>query len=344
MKALKVKCDNNEKGCPWVNELRCLDDHLQVCDYDLVPCTNKCKTGNTHSKIKRILRKDLETHLANDCQRRQHKCQHCEEVSEFEFITTKHLQKCPRFSIPCPNLHCGAIMFPCNLTTHRSKCKYERVACKYAEVGCEERIMRKDLQEHEQDDKLHLHVAVRTILPLTKKIKQLENLCDKIDQAENVFIFKLKEFNRHKRMDLKFCSPPFYSSHTGYKFCIQVYAKGYHGSTGTHVSVYGNLMKGDNDDSLHWPFVGTMTIELLNQLEDNNHSKVFITFQADDVCSQRVMEGERSVTVKGAPNLISHAELAYNSVKNCQYLKEDTLVLRVMMRVADYKPCLECTA
>ena len=37
---------------------------------------------------------------------------------------------------------------------------------------------------------------------------------------------------------------------------------------GTHVSVFACLMKGDNDDSLFWPFTGTVTIELLNQLEE----------------------------------------------------------------------------
>ena len=37
---------------------------------------------------------------------------------------------------------------------------------------------------------------------------------------------------------------------------------------GTHVSVLVDILKGDHDDNLDWLFV---SIELLNQLEDDNH-------------------------------------------------------------------------
>ena len=40
---------------------------------------------------------------------------------------------------------------------------------------------------------------------------------------------------------------------------------------GTQVTVAACLMKGDNDDSLTWPFTGIVTIELLNQLENKNY-------------------------------------------------------------------------
>ena len=32
-------------------------------------------------------------------------------------------------------------------------------------------------------------------------------------------------------------------------------------------------MKGDNDDYLTWPIKGTLTVQLLNQLSDSNHSE-----------------------------------------------------------------------
>ena len=34
------------------------------------------------------------------------------------------------------------------------------------------------------------------------------------------------------------------------------------------VSMFAFLLKGENDDYLPWPFTGTVTVELLNQLED----------------------------------------------------------------------------
>ena len=58
--------------------------------------------------------------------------------------------------------------------------------------------------------------------------------------------------------------------------CIRVDANGWSSGNGTHISVFAYLMKGDNDDSLTWPFTGSITFELLNQLEDNNHEAITI--------------------------------------------------------------------
>ncbi len=100
-------------------------------------------------------------------------------------------------------------------------------------------------------------------------------------------------------------------------------------------------MKGDNDDSLSWPFTGTVTIELLNQLEDKNHHKKTTTFPADREASQRVVDGERG-TGRGHKHIF-HRDLHYNADNNTQYLKDDTLVFRVSVQVPDYKPWLEPT-
>ena len=53
--------------------------------------------------------------------------------------------------------------------------------------------------------------------------------------------------------------------------CLSVYAKGHGDVEGTYVSVGVHLMEGQNDDNLPWPFTGKVTVELLNQLEDDNH-------------------------------------------------------------------------
>ena len=55
---------------------------------------------------------------------------------------------------------------------------------------------------------------------------------------------------------------------------IKFHANGYGSSEGTHVSVYVTLLQGSCDASLSWPFVGSLTLTLLNQLADNNHHSV----------------------------------------------------------------------
>ncbi len=124
--------------------------------------------------------------------------------------------------------------------------------------------------------------------------------------------------------------------------CILVYANGLGDGEGTHVTVAAHLMKGDNDDSLSWPFTGRVTVELLNQLEDKNHHKETTTFPADDDVSQRVVDGERGEGW-GYFKFISHADLAHKPLTNTQYLKDDTLIFRVSAEAPDYKPWLECT-
>ena len=52
---------------------------------------------------------------------------------------------------------------------------------------------------------------------------------------------------------------------------------GYEGS-GTHLSVYAQLMRGEYDNELEWPFEGDIRVELLNWRADKNHHSDTIPF------------------------------------------------------------------
>ncbi len=189
------------------------------------------------------------------------------------------------------------------------------------------KLSRKYLKEHEEDDKFHLILTQEKLLELNKKVVPCT--------------FKVTNYQQDGDY---FYSPPFYTSSKGYKMCIRVYdnRNGACDSEGTHVPVHAYLMKGDNDDSLSWPFTGTVTIKLLNQLEDKNHRKRTFKFPADDEASHRVVGHERG-TGWGYSKFIYHADLDYKADENTQYLKDDTLVFRVSVQIPDYKPWLECT-
>ena len=111
--------------------------------------------------------------------------------------------------------------------------------------------------------------------------------------------------------------------------CISVFANGYDSGEGTHVSVYGYLMRGENDEYLPWPFTGKVTVKLLNQLEDKNHLCKDMTFPFDNEVSQRVVDKERSRSGWGWSTYISHSDLGHNTAKNCQYLKDDRLYFKI---------------
>ena len=318
---------------------------MQHCDYPLLPCTNECKIHNVTVIYK--------------CPRRQYQCPHCTEIhlftmSEYEERTTVHTETCPKVKVLCPNDQCPVSSFRCDIAVHRSTCEYEKVSCKYAELGCEERPLRTDLKKHEDDHELHFQITTESVLKHRQQLQQLNFELLQLKQentklkeirhttSNEKFIFKLTSFTRKRRDNEEFYSTPFYTSHNGYKLCINIEPNGNDEGRGTHVSVYACLMKGDNDDSLTWPFTGSVKTELLNQLEDKNHYATMYLYPYASVASKRVTDGQRGREF-GRRKYISHSDLNYNVVKKCQYLVNDTLFFRVSVDVPKYKPWLECT-
>ena len=115
------------------------------------------------------------------------------------------------------------------------------------------------------------------------------------------WVVKLEGFEE-KRNNEDWFSNPIYSHFGGYKMCLKIYPNGVLDASGTHVSVYIYLMKGDNDDNLKFPFKGCIVVSLLNQLEDQNHLTSEPWSPEDNVpeaSSGRVTTGERNGGGKG---------------------------------------------
>ncbi len=347
MKSLLVHCPT---ACEWNGELRSLEDHMQkVCENAIVPCPNGCSNGKTkmmrknidfhlltkcpnrpHSCTKcqkKMEFRNVESHELNECPKRQYTCPHCREAGAYDERTTTHLEVCPKVEITCKK--CSLQIFRCDESDHSLDCPNEPVRCTYYNIGCKEKPLRKDVTKHEENAQLHFSLATKEVLRLKKT--QLQ---------KNALTFRMNNFDVQNAGKKEFYSSLFYTA--GYKMCMRVDANGNGAGKGTHVSVFACLMKGDNDDSLSWPFTGRVTFELLNQLEDDNHHRETTTFTADNVASQRAVDDERGVGW-GWQRFISHADLAHKPRKNTQYLKDDTLIFRVSAEAPDYKPWLECT-
>ena len=116
--------------------------------------------------------------------------------------------------------------------------------------------------------------------------------------------------------------------------CLNVFANGYGDGEDTHVSVYVYLMRGDNDINLKWPFKGTIKVSLLNQLEDGQHLTEQVC-SPDAIISESVCERftererERAQSGIGIPRYTLHQDLDCQSVKNKQFLKDNTLFFRL---------------
>ena len=99
--------------------------------------------------------------------------------------------------------------------------------------------------------------------------------------------------------------------------------------TGTHVSVFVSLMRGEHDDKLTWPFRGDITIQLMNQNSDEDHVEYTAVFgdrtaTHEDV-SGRVTVGIRAENGWGICKFISHTKLESTE----QYIKNDCIKFRV---------------
>ena len=105
-------------------------------------------------------------------------------------------------------------------------------------------------------------------------------------------------------------------------------------------------MRGENDDNLVWPFTGTVCIELLNQLQDDQHHRHEVKYTEDknSKCNNRVTEGDMASNGYGPPHYVSHSDLGYHSGRNRQYLKDDCLFFRVTVDAPPpIKPWLTCS-
>ena len=320
----------------------------------MIVCPNMCK-GRDGKEIK-VLLKDLQTHLDNKCQCRQFPCPHCKEEGEYQYITGSHKETCQYIKVNCSNEGCKKSVRRMDLNKHKLTCPHEKMKCKFELLGCKTVLRRQEKEKHESNREIHLTMALETIIIQCKKIdsqeekiKSQEKKIESLEQAtipsDGKFTFRMLSFNQHKTAESDFYSSPFYTHKGGYKMCIRVYSNGHGEGTGSHISTYMNLMKGDYDDNLEWPIQGKMTFELLNQLQDSTHRIKILDYPKGNRKSmQRVVERDMAELAYGFSTFIPHEDLEFNAAKNCQYLKDDCLYFRVSADTPspDPKPWLHC--
>ena len=128
-------------------------------------------------------------------------------------------------------------------------------------------------------------------------------------------------------------SPAFYTHPYGYRMCVCVHPKGNGRGEGTHVSIFTLMMHGPFDDYLKWPFRGKITIQLVNQAGDHDHVEKIIPYtdKTPDENAGRVTGSERVKEGLGVPQFLSHSHLGYNAARKTQYLKDNSLTVRVIL-------------
>ncbi len=204
-----------------------------------------------------------------------------EKRAQYAHITEVHDKECDLKIISCPNDECTEAIQPKDMHEHVESCQYTVIPCKYEIVGCGVKMKRRDLPAHEDDNKLHLRMAMDATIQLKKDVVDLKGAlqCALIAQKGYAGTFKLTDFMERRNNNMIFFSQPFYTHPRGYHMLLKVFANGAHACKGTHVTVSIPLVKGNYDAELHWPIDFDVTFTLLNQLADNNHHSERLAFR-----------------------------------------------------------------
>ena len=329
VKQLKVRCSKKSAGCEWVGELGQLDNHLKLgsvegqCHFVDVQCPLECGQS--------LMRRNLNMH---ECPKRPFTCQYCEYKSTHEKVVNDHLPKCQRHPTVCPNKCSTDEIERRFLQRHlQEDSPLEKIPCEFSFAGCPVKVERKSMKEH-LDKSKDEHLKM-TAMKCKVVETELTNLKPKIS-PKPVFNqppdITMTGFERRKKSDERWYSPPFYTHIGGYKMCLRITANGWGSGEGTHVSVGVYMMKGEFDSHLKWPFKGEITVELVNQKEGGKKCEGKpITHESHERSSdvfQRVMEGERAKSGWGLREFISHSDL-YKPEDGKEYLVNDTLIFRV---------------
>ena len=158
---------------------------------------------------------------------------------------------------------------------------------------------------------------------LESRIKVLEErheLATRVGMAIGPVRFTMNNFTRYKQTNKNWFSSPFYTHPQGYKVCLCVIANGEGPMHGEYTSVLLHLMKGDFDDYLKWPLRVAISVQLLDQEdEEQHHTKMFeFTDRTPDEVANRVTEGKRAKFGWGLFQFIEHDQLEPRYLKNNQ--------------------------
>ena len=146
-------------------------------------------------------------------------------------MTADHCPKCQRYPVICPN-KCSEGTIERRFLQHHLKedCPLQETECKFSYAGCTVKNKHSVMKKH-MDSKKDEHLGQLAEYGKHMKI-QLETLTLAFSQffSKPLFIsppeIVLDNFEKLKRDDTEWFSPPFYTHIGGYKMCLSIAANG----------------------------------------------------------------------------------------------------------------------
>ncbi|TMS32921.1 hypothetical protein L596_000714 [Steinernema carpocapsae] len=226
--------------------------------------------------------------------------------------------------------------------------KEKAKSCKFASLGCDVEQVQKD---HEQKRPIkHLAVTNDTMRGLLRQFEKLNSQFNtSITQFDYVkasgnrmavrggqnYLWKITNWSHHfkqaqKRTVPLIFSKPFYSAVHSYRMVASFAPFGQGKTFGHHASVFIQLVEGDFDQMLKWPFRAPIIFTVWDQKNDVAEKKnmsVRVTPNTIPVNIPFLMQPKNGPNVSFGCDKFIHVDLLSN--KTSPYVKDDTLFVEI---------------
>ena len=177
--SLTVHCSNKACGCEWMKSLSELEGHLSAANGDCLFVRVSCNNGCGES----LERRYMEDHCTKSCPKRPYHCQYCDFYATYDVVCNKHIRTCKKYPVPCPNGCRDVSLVKGQLKKHISECPIEVLECDFKELGCNEKIPRKDLVKHMEDNmRSHLTLVSKQSLQTSVRLKETQGQLRAVQQ------------------------------------------------------------------------------------------------------------------------------------------------------------------
>ena len=189
---------------------------------------------------------------------------------------------------------------------------------------------RRKLEEKVGETKTELEEKYEEVTrKLEDKVSALEN---RLTQFPEEYIWKINRFSKMQSQAksgeklTSIYSPPFY--YYGYKFRLWLFPNGRADEKGTHLSLYFQLMKGEYDAKLSWPFQGIVKLSLIDQQENATDRKNIVHSFIANPSNEKVY-GRPFTDENNAYGFVDFFSLT--KLKERRYIVDDTIFTQVQV-------------
>ena len=193
-----LSCPLFGRGCTWKGSLSQLKDHLSICGYLKLQCSNEgCPVVR--------FRNQIGVHQMKECSYRFVHCNHCQLKFQAGFWD-KHMRiECQKSIILCPH-RCETKLERGKMQSHiESNCPNVTIRCPFFKYGCATEFARRELGKHMSLPLQHVSLFTQRFEAYEKDIQALsvrnDMLIDKIHELEETELGEVKIHNRLLQID-----------------------------------------------------------------------------------------------------------------------------------------------